>query len=125
MAILILKLNTDTGHIDWGYPADEEGVPSILVNGGVTGYMNGDAKVISGWNLDIRIGDHPEERERRIQVERLIKWRERQKEVLNHPDFTGVDQEKLEGAIEMCNILLNEMGYREQEPAKEPSDSDG
>jgi hypothetical protein len=127
MAILTLKLDTETGHIEYDYPekqiredhpggSDVDGVPPIIVNGGYQGYLSGNTPIVTGWNLNIQVGKLPEERERQHQMGRLLKWRDRQREVLNQPDFTGVDKEKLEGAIEMCDLLLNEMGYTEDEP---------
>lgn len=137
MAILILKLDTENGHIDYDYPekqiredhpggSDVDGVPPIIVNGGYQGYLNGNTPVVTGWNLDIRVGQLPEERERQRQVGRLLKWRDRQLAVLNKPDFTGVDSEKLKGAIEMCNLLLTEMGHVDPvaDPPSESADEE-
>lgn len=140
MAILILMLDTETGHIDYEYPEDEireDGtgrVPPVLVNGNFTSYLKGageDAeKVITGWNFDVRVGQLPEEKARQEHIARLLKCREQQQqalEVVDEDDGTSaldaISHSRLEGAIEICTILLQEMGYEPQPkptPAPEP-----
>ncbi len=128
MAKLILTLDTENGHIDWDYPEEiSEDVPPVLVSGTITGYLSGagehEKTVVAGWNISVQVGELPEERERRQHIGRLLKWRQRQQQILDNPDYTGVDQEKLEGAIELCNALLSEMGHVEPgENEKEPTD---
>ncbi len=131
MAKLILTLDTETGDIDYDYPPEEEHdhsegstVPPIIVNGGCQGYLLGAENpkyLVTGWAINVQVGELPEERERKMHISRILKWRTRQQAALKaNVDEEGLStfdvgsRSRMEGAIELANELLHEMGYTEE-----------
>ena len=138
MAKLILTLDTETGDIDFDYPPEEEHdhsegstLPPIVVNGGCQGYLVGAENpkhVVTGWAINVQVGQLPEERERQLHIGRILKWRARQQEALKaNVDAEGIStfdvgsRSRIEGAIDLADELLHEMGYTEEQPPQEPT----
>lgn len=129
MSKLILSLDTETGHIDYKYPEHVD-VPQVTVNATMEGHLKGvgenQERVITGWSISVRVGELPEERERQRLIGRLLKWSDKQKEALRKEvDDDGMStldiglRCRLEGAIELSEALLEEMGYQEEPPQQE------
>lgn len=123
MPKLVLTLDTETGHIDYDYP-EGECLPPVIINGSVNSHLKGcgeaTERVVTGWYIGVQVGEHPEEQERQRHMGRLLMWRDRQREVLTKEvDDDGVSlldislRCRLEGAIELAETLLKEMGYQE------------
>ena len=148
MAKLILTLDTETGDIDYDYPPEEEHdhsegstLPPIIVNGTCQSYLKGTGwlvvdegpvrvdedvaqRVVTGWAINVQVGELPEERERKMHISRILKWRTRQQAALKaNVDEEGLStfdvgsRSRMEGAIELADELLHEMGYTEESPA--------
>lgn len=101
---------------------EAEEFPHVIVNGSANSYMKGvdeEAEtVVTGWSINVRVGELPEERSRQEQIGELLRRREEHEVTLqNAVDEDGVStldpghRGWMHGAIEMCTTLLDGLGY--------------
>lgn len=121
MPKLILTLDTETGRVAYDNQSEEV----FTVNGNTQAYMRGNETVITGWHIYVEMGKTPQSVELRRCGLGVIRWRDRQKMELARQlaaiapydeaeTFGPEERARLEGAIEMADQILNEIGFVEE-----------